>query len=303
MVTTACHQPPPRTPGRLVLALPWGGDPGGHGVVGGGSTAAPPAHEAKPRAGTGAAQADAHGLAAPPSEFPDPTGFREPRPAAPSVVPAASSSARQREGAKPHAPLPSTRKAPGLGGCHHPVPPQPSLSPRSRRPAGRAATPATSAAGASTSWSGPAPRDASSTAAASSAGSAGPRCAWATTPSTRRTVSRAWGRGAGDGVLGTGGFLLCNLSAHSSHARAPAPGHFYCLLHYPNAPGMDMPPSEPPVLPDGVSSCKSLTMKSGPKKIRGGVLVLAPRCITPGFALGCQCQPHAFGRWEPLCVP
>uniref|UniRef100_A0A8B9TKD4 Molecule interacting with CasL protein 1 n=1 Tax=Anas platyrhynchos TaxID=8839 RepID=A0A8B9TKD4_ANAPL len=28
-------------------------------------------------------------------------------------------------------------------------------------------------------------------------------------------------------------------------------GHFYCLFHDPNAPGMDMPPSEPPVLPDG----------------------------------------------------
>lgn len=164
---------------------------------------------------------------------------------------------RAERGAKPHAPLPGAHKAPGLGGCRHPVPPQPFLSSRSRRPVGRAATPATSAAGASTSWRGPAPRGTSSTGAASSAGSAGPRCAWATTPSTRRTVSRAWGRGAGDRVLGTGGFPFCNLFARSSHARAPAPGHFYCLLHDPNAPGMDMPPSEPPVLPDGVSSRKS----------------------------------------------
>ncbi|NXL91365.1 MICA1 monooxygenase, partial [Alectura lathami] len=43
-------------------------------------------------------------------------------------------------------------------------------------------------------------------------------------------------------------------------------GHFYCSLHYPNTPSMDLTPSETPVLPDGVSSGKSTLMKSN----RGG---------------------------------
>lgn len=108
MVTTASHQPPPRTPRRSVLALPGEGTLGVG--TGGGGTAAPPAHGHQPRAGTGAAQADAHGLAAPPSEFPDPTCFPEPSPAAPCVVPAAS-----REGGKTPCPPPRHPQSPGAG--------------------------------------------------------------------------------------------------------------------------------------------------------------------------------------------
>lgn len=36
----------------------------------------------------------------------------------------------------------------------------------------------------------------------------------------------------------------------------PPPGHFYCSLHYPNPPGMDLPQDEPLALPDGVSHRK-----------------------------------------------
>uniref|UniRef100_A0A493TMW4 LIM zinc-binding domain-containing protein n=1 Tax=Anas platyrhynchos platyrhynchos TaxID=8840 RepID=A0A493TMW4_ANAPP len=47
------------------------------------------------------------------------------------------------------------------------------------------------------------------------------------------------------------------LGDYAFHEEDGEQGHFYCLFHDPNAPGMDMPPSEPPVLPDGVSSHKS----------------------------------------------
>lgn len=229
---------------------------------------------AEPRAGTGAAEANAHGLPAPPCLFPDPTGFPEPRPAAPSPVPATASQA-------PRPPLPLHPPEPprllakpwGRVGASPPVPPQPVLSPRSRWPVGRAVTPATSAAAASTSWSEPAPRDASSTAAASSAGGAGPPCAWATTPSTRRTVRRVLGE---RGCSGQGFSILQVFTWVCVVCVSPPPGHFYCSLHYPNPPSMDLPQDEPPALPDGVSHCKS------PWMIRGGGDARAqPRAASP----------------------
>lgn len=177
---------------------------------------------------------------------------------------------------------------PGAGWAPAPrVPPQPVLCARSQRPpAGTAATPATSAAAASTSWSGPAPRGASSTAGASSAGSAGPPCAWATTPAMSSTVRQAAERAcAGEG------FSTSPVIAWASGSSPP--GHFYCSLHYPNPTGMDPAQEESPVLPDGVSCCKS------PWK-RGKVEGDAPVLHNPS-ALGC-CS-HALGCSEPMCVP
>lgn len=47
----------------------------------------------------------------------------------------------------------------------------------------------------------------------------------------------------------------CGLS-HGFGPPPPPPGHFYCSLHYPNPPGMDLPQDEPLALPDGVSHRK-----------------------------------------------
>lgn len=58
----------------------------------------------------------------------------------------------------------------------------------------------------------------------------------------------------GEGMLGARFLQPCR----SSHGFVPPPpGHFYCSLHYPNPPSMDLPQDEPPALPDGVSHRKS----------------------------------------------
>lgn len=149
---------------------------------------APAAARAKPRAGARAVQANAHRLPAPPSLFPDPTGFPEWCLPLPHPSRAAEPAPR---GAKP-CPVPPWLLAQprGRACARPPVPPRRVPCPRSHRGRGqgRTATPATSVGAVSTSWREPVPRDASSTAGASSAGAAGPPCAWATTPSTRRMV-------------------------------------------------------------------------------------------------------------------
>ncbi|KFM03267.1 Protein-methionine sulfoxide oxidase MICAL1, partial [Aptenodytes forsteri] len=63
---------------------PGGGQAPGSRLLGGAAAAG----GAEPRSQARAAQANAHGLPAPPCLFPDPTCFPEPRPAAPSPVPA-----------------------------------------------------------------------------------------------------------------------------------------------------------------------------------------------------------------------
>lgn len=129
-VPTSCHKPPGWSQGRLVLVSLWdGGSSSGQGGTG----RAPMAGKAKPRAGTRAAQANAHRFPAPPCLFPDPTGFPEPRLAAPSAIPAARPCAGR--GAKP-CPAPCAPMAAGTAtgpaGCQAPgaspacpVPPQP----------------------------------------------------------------------------------------------------------------------------------------------------------------------------------
>lgn len=53
-----------------------------------------------------------------------------------------------------------------------------------------------------------------------------------------------------------GARLLHLAGCHMGLAPPPPTGHFYCSLHYPNPPGMDLPQDEPLALPDGVSHRK-----------------------------------------------
>ncbi|XP_065710453.1 F-actin-monooxygenase MICAL1 isoform X1 [Patagioenas fasciata] len=53
-------------------------------------------------------------------------------------------------------------------------------------------------------------------------------------------------------------------------------GHFYCSLHYPNPPGMELPQDEPRALPDGVSHHKSPQMMGERQKVEGGAWAWPP---------------------------
>lgn len=96
---------------------------GPHLVLGG----VPPVHGDKPRAGTRAASEDAHELPAPPTAFPDPTGFLEPGAAAP-FLPASTAELLYKRSPQ-HDPTPKT------GSPHinpiRPVLPQTSVRPES----------------------------------------------------------------------------------------------------------------------------------------------------------------------------
>uniref|UniRef100_A0A8B9ZB31 Molecule interacting with CasL protein 1 n=1 Tax=Buteo japonicus TaxID=224669 RepID=A0A8B9ZB31_9AVES len=65
-------------------------------------------------------------------------------------------------------------------------------------------------------------------------------------------------------------------------------GHFYCSLHYPNPPGMDLPQDEPLALPDG--------------KVEGGCSGTAPRCI-PGGEPGAAEDAEDAGDMEEQELP
>lgn len=86
-------------------------------------------------------------------------------------------------------------------------------------------------------------------------------------------------------------------------------GHFYCLLHYPNAPGMDMPPSEPPVLPDGdVNANRTLSDAGSPCASPEGEEVLGspqspPATPEPGEEPGAEEDAASTGEVEEQELP
>ncbi|XP_064894508.1 F-actin-monooxygenase MICAL1 isoform X2 [Columba livia] len=53
-------------------------------------------------------------------------------------------------------------------------------------------------------------------------------------------------------------------------------GHFYCSLHSPNPPGMELPQDEPPALPEGVSHHKSPQVMGERQKVEGGAWAWPP---------------------------
>ncbi|XP_019325877.1 PREDICTED: protein-methionine sulfoxide oxidase MICAL1 [Aptenodytes forsteri] len=64
-------------------------------------------------------------------------------------------------------------------------------------------------------------------------------------------------------------------------------GHFYCSLHYPNPPSMDLPQDEPPALPDGDAAAAHLPSDAGslfvsPKEGAPGPLQPPPAAPQPG---------------------
>ncbi|XP_075377718.1 F-actin-monooxygenase MICAL1 isoform X2 [Mycteria americana] len=64
-------------------------------------------------------------------------------------------------------------------------------------------------------------------------------------------------------------------------------GHFYCSLHYPNPPGMDLPQDEPPVLRDGGATAARPPSGAGspcvsPKEGAAGPLQPPPAAPQPG---------------------
>uniref|UniRef100_A0A8B9C6C3 Molecule interacting with CasL protein 1 n=1 Tax=Anser brachyrhynchus TaxID=132585 RepID=A0A8B9C6C3_9AVES len=86
-------------------------------------------------------------------------------------------------------------------------------------------------------------------------------------------------------------------------------GHFYCLLHYPNAPGMDMPPSEPPVLPDGdVNANRTFSDAGSPCASPEGEEVLGspqspPATPEPGEEPGAEEDAASTGEVEEQELP
>ncbi|KAM6040930.1 F-actin-monooxygenase MICAL1 isoform 1-T4 [Theristicus caerulescens] len=62
-------------------------------------------------------------------------------------------------------------------------------------------------------------------------------------------------------------------------------GHFYCSLHYPNPPGMDLPQDKPPALPDGDAAATHPPLDAG-----------SP-CVSPKEGAPCPLQPPPAAPW------
>ncbi|XP_065505369.1 F-actin-monooxygenase MICAL1 isoform X2 [Caloenas nicobarica] len=79
-------------------------------------------------------------------------------------------------------------------------------------------------------------------------------------------------------------------------------GNFYCSLHYPNPPGMDLPQDEPLALRDGVSHHKSPQMIGERQKVEGGAWARPPlhhhhpSAVALPQDAAAACPPSSAGR-------
>ncbi|XP_009463986.1 PREDICTED: protein-methionine sulfoxide oxidase MICAL1 [Nipponia nippon] len=62
-------------------------------------------------------------------------------------------------------------------------------------------------------------------------------------------------------------------------------GHFYCSLHYPNPPSMDLPQDKPPALPDGDAAATHLSSDAG------------SLCVSPREGVSSPLQPPPAAPW------
>ncbi|XP_058711620.1 F-actin-monooxygenase MICAL1 isoform X2 [Poecile atricapillus] len=193
------------------VTLGWGSSSGQLGTGG-----APRAGRAKPRAGTRAAQANAHRFPAPPCLFPDPTGFLEPRLAAPSPTSSTQTQRCERGKALPRAPM-AAGTATGQGRCQAPgatpACPLPLQPPRERT------------------------------------GENSDACYIC----GRRVYILE--RASAEGRFFHRGCFQCQRCGATlrlgDYAFNEEDGHFYCSLHYPNPPSTDLPQDEASALLDG----------------------------------------------------